>query len=51
MLCFDRYGRSGTWKDYVERSMNKEDDWDDNVEGDAVDSPVVCVSRGKVTWA
>ena len=25
--------------------MNKEHDWDYNVEGDAVEGPVVCVSR------
>ena len=24
--------------------MNKEKDWDQNVEGDAVEGPVVCVS-------
>ena len=25
--------------------MNKENDWDQNVEGDAVEGPVVCVSN------
>ena len=29
----------------MERIMNEENDWDDNVEGDAVAGPVVCVSR------
>ena len=30
---------------YVERIMNEEHDWDHNVDGDAVDGPVVCVGR------
>ena len=29
----------------MERIMNEENDWDHNVEGDAVEGPVVCVSR------
>ena len=33
-------------KDYMERIMNEENDWDHNVEGDAVEDQVVCVSRG-----
>ena len=37
--------RCNVWKDYVERIMNEENDWDHNVEGDAVEGPVVCVSR------
>ena len=28
--------------------MNEENDWDHNVEGDAVHGPVDCVSRDKV---
>ena len=32
----------------MERIMNEGSDWDDSVEGDAVDDPVVCVSREKV---
>ena len=28
--------------------MNEENDWDHNVEGDAVDGPVVCVCREEV---
>ena len=27
--------------------MNEESDWDRNVEGDAEEGPVVCVSRGR----
>ena len=33
------------WKDYMERIMNEDSDWDHYVEGDAVEGPVVCVSR------
>ena len=29
----------------MERIMNKENDWVHNMEGDAVEGPVVCVSR------
>ena len=39
------------WKDYVERIMNEENDWDHYVEGDAVEGPVVCVSREEVLQA
>ena len=31
--------------------MNEENDWDYNVEGDAVEGPVVCVSREEVLQA
>ena len=34
----------------MERSMNEENDWDNNVEGDAV-GLVVCVSRDMVPQA
>ena len=50
-LCFSEKERGKVWKDYVERIMNEENDWDHNVEGDAVDGPVVCVSREKVLQA
>ena len=33
------------WKNYMEKIMNEENDWDHNVEGDAVEGPAVCVSR------
>ena len=39
------------WKDYIERIMKKENDWDRNVEGDAVEGPVVCASREDVLQA
>ena len=35
--------RDKVWKDYMERTMNEENDWDHNVEGDAVEGPVACV--------
>ena len=35
----------------MERIMNDENDWDRNVEGDAVKGPVVCVSREEVLQA
>ena len=31
--------------------MNEENDWDRNVEGDAVEGPAVCVSREEVLQA
>ena len=35
----------------MERFMNEENDWDHNVEGDAVEGPVGCVSREEVLQA
>ena len=43
-LCLSKKKRCKVWKDYMERIMNEENDCDD-VEGDAAQSPVVCVSR------
>ena len=31
--------------------MNEENDWDHNVDGDAVEGPVICVSREEVLQA
>ena len=35
----------------MERTVNEENDWDHNVLGDAVEGPVVCVSRVEVLQA
>ena len=50
-LCFSEKERGEVWKDYMERIMNKENDWDYDVEGDAVDGPVVSVGREEVLQA
>ena len=47
-LCFSEKERGKVWKDYMERIMNEENDLDCNVEGDAVEGPVVCVGREEV---
>ena len=47
-LCLSEKGRGKVWKDYMERIMNEENDWDHNVEEDAVEGPVVCVSRVEI---
>ena len=47
-LCFSEKEGRKVWKDYMERIMNEENDLDHNVEGDAVEGPVVCVSREEV---
>ena len=39
-LCYSEKDRGNVWKDY-----NEENDWDHNVEGDAVEGPVVCIGR------
>ena len=44
-LCFSEKERGKVWKDYLERIMNEENDGKHNVEGDAVECPVFCVSR------
>ena len=50
-LCFSEKERGEVWNDYMEKIMNDENDWDRNVEGDAVECPVVCVSREDVLHA
>ena len=50
-LCFNEKERGKVWKNYMERIMNDENDWDRNAEGDALDGPVVCVSREDVFQA
>ena len=44
-LCFSEKEKCKVGKDYMEMIMNKENDWDCNVEGDGVEGPVVCISR------
>ena len=44
-LCFSDKERGNVRKDNMERIDIEENDRDHNVEGDAVDSPVFCVSR------
>ena len=39
------------WKDHVEMITNEENDWDHNVERDAVEVLVDCVSREEVLQA
>ena len=50
-LCLSDKERGKVWKDDMERIMNDENDWDHNVEGDAVEGLVVCVSREDVFQA
>ena len=50
-LCFSEKERGKVWKDYMERIMNEGNDWDLNVEVDAVEGPVVCVSREEMLQA
>ena len=47
-LCFCEEERGKVWKDYMERIINEENDWDHNVERDAVEVPAVCGSREEV---
>ena len=49
-LCFSKKERGNVWKDYMNRIMNEEDDWDLNAE-DAVEGPVVCVCMEEVLQA
>ena len=50
-LCFIEKERGKVWKGYMERIMNEKNDWDNNVERDAVEGPVVSVSREKLLQA
>ena len=42
-LCFSKKERGKVWKVYMKGIINEEHDWHHNVEGDAVEDPVVCV--------
>ena len=50
-LCFSEKERGKVWKDYVGRIVNEENDWDRNADRDAVEGPVVCVSREEALQA
>ena len=50
-LCFSEKEEGIVWKVYMERLMNKVNDWDHNVEGDAVEGSEVCVCREEVLQA
>ena len=50
-MCFSEKENGKVLKDYKNRIMNEEIDWDHNVEGDAVEGPVVCVCREGVLQA
>ena len=47
-LCFIEKARGKVTNDYMKRIMNEENDWNHNVEGDAVEGQVLCVSREDV---
>ena len=50
--CFySEIERGKVWKDYMEKIMNEENDWNRNVEEDAVQGPAVCVSREEMLQA
>ena len=48
-LCSSEKERGTFWRDYIEWITNKENDWDHNVEVDAVEGQVAFVSRGDGT--
>ena len=50
-LCFTEKERGKAWKVHMERIMNVENDWNHNVGEDAVEGPVVSVSREEVLQA
>ena len=50
-LYFSEKERGNVWKDYMERIVNEENYWENNVEGDAVEGPVASVSREEVLQA
>ena len=45
-LCFSEKERGKVWNNHMERIMNEQNNWDYNVDGEAV--VVVCVSREEV---
>ena len=50
-LDFSEKDRGRVWKEHMERIMNEENEWDQNVQADLVEGPVERVSRGEVVKA
>ena len=50
-LSFSENNRGKVWKEHMERIMNKENEWNQNVEADLVEGPVETVRREEVVKA
>ncbi|XP_068741970.1 uncharacterized protein [Montipora capricornis] len=50
-LSFSEKDRGKVWKEHMERIINEENEWDQNVEADLVEGPVERVSREEVVKA
>ena len=50
-LNFSEKDRGRVWKEHMERIMNEENEWDQNVQADLVEGPVERVSREEVVKA
>ncbi|XP_006822201.1 leucine--tRNA ligase, mitochondrial-like [Saccoglossus kowalevskii] len=50
-LNFSERDRSKVWKEHMEKIMNEENEWDQDVEADLVEGPVERVSREEVVKA
>ena len=50
-LNFSEKDRGRVWQEHMERIMNEENDWDQNVQADLVEGPVERVSREEVVKA
>ena len=50
-LCFNEEEGGKVWKDYMKKTMNAENDWDHNVDEDAVKGPIDCISRDEMVKA
>ena len=46
--CVRGNDRGRVWKEHMERIMNEENEWDQNVQADLVEGPVERVSREEV---
>ena len=47
-LNFSEKDRGRVWKEHMERIMNEENEWDQNVQADLVEGPVERVSQEEV---
>ena len=50
-LNFSKRDRGRVWKEHMERIMNEENEWDQNVLADLLEGPVERVSQEKVVKA
>jgi len=50
-VIVDEKGRKGSWKEYVEKLMNEENEWDHGISAEVKEGPADCIRMGEVVAA